>query len=270
VGVVDGRSSPRETATRAYLHRWAEAAGAQVLVVDPEEDRRLVDAMACRGVHVTWRSSAVDGLIEFGRLDPHMVVLAPHSPGMGAQEFVTALTSSGAAHLVLAEPGALGAESAELLVAGAHGVVRRPYHPDELWRALLQAPRALDDHARVRFGPGELDAGAYRVTIDGVRIADLPLKEFELLRTLMLAAPEVVTDDALRAALWGAGGRRASGNTIAMHVTRLRRRLGDAIRIRRIRGRGYALTQEGVSTGSTGAADLTPAAGRSDGPGVLR
>ena len=78
--------------------------------------------------------------------------------------------------------------------------------------------------------------------INGERIGDLPLKEFELLRALMLRAPEIVTDDELREALWGSEGLRPSGNTIAMHVTRLRHRLGDVADVRRIRGRGYSLT----------------------------
>ncbi|UMG91096.1 helix-turn-helix domain-containing protein [Nocardioides sp. TF02-7] len=51
-----------------------------------------------------------------------------------------------------------------------------------------------------------------------------------------------MTDEELREELWGVAGRRPAGNTIAMHVTRLRARLGDAAVVRRIRGRGYALT----------------------------
>jgi len=54
----------------------------------------------------------------------------------------------------------------------------------------------------------------------------------------------VVTDDELRDALWGTDGKRPGGNTIAMHVTRLRSRLGSAVDVRRIRGRGYCLTAE--------------------------
>ncbi|NHA01503.1 helix-turn-helix domain-containing protein [Nocardioides sp. W3-2-3] len=58
----------------------------------------------------------------------------------------------------------------------------------------------------------------------------------------MLHAPGVVTDDELGDALWGTSGHRPGGNTIAMHVTRLRARLGSAAVVRRVRGRGYSLT----------------------------
>ena len=128
------------------------------------------------------------------------------------------------------------------MLAGASAVVARPYSAAHLWELLSHSPRSLDEHARLTVGPIELDAVAYRVLVDGERIADLPLKEFELLRALMLRAPGVVTDDELREALWGAEGVQPGGNTIAMHATRLRHRLGAAAAVRRIRGRGYSLT----------------------------
>ena len=107
---------------------------------------------------------------------------------------------------------------------------------------MSHGPRSVSEHARVEVGPIELDASAFTVRVNGQRIADLPLKEFELLRELMLHSPGLVTDDELGEALWGASGRRPGGNTIAMHVTRLRARLGPVAVVRRIRGRGYSLT----------------------------
>ena len=234
--------STREDAVRTYLHRWAETAGAHLLVVDPGcASQSLSDAMAARGVHVTWARSTVDALIEFGRLDPLAVVVAPDAPGLPAEDFVAAVVRNGSPYVLAALEHARAADVAGVMLAGASAVVTRPYSPAQLWELLSRSPRALDEHARVRAGEIELDASAYTVSVRGLRIADLPLKEFELLRTLMLRAPGVVTDDELRAALWGPA-QRPTGNTIAMHVTRLRSRLGDAADIRRVRGRGYSLT----------------------------
>ena len=61
------------------------------------------------------------------------------------------------------------------MLAGAQAVVPRPYTPGHLWELLHRSTKDLDDHARVTVGRIELDAGAYRVAIDGRRIADLPL-----------------------------------------------------------------------------------------------
>ena len=235
--------SSRELTVRSYLHRWAETAGAQLLVVDPgQDDAGLTDGMAGRGVHVTWVPSTIDGLVEFGRLDPHTVVVSPEAPGVPAAEFVSAIRRHGSPYVVAALEHDNAAEIGGLMLAGASAVVARPYSAEHLWELLSHSPRSLEDHARLVVGPIELDAAAYRVLIDGERIADLPLKEFELLRALMLRAPGVVNDNELRDALWGSEGLRPSGNTIAMHVTRLRHRLGASADVRRIRGRGYALT----------------------------
>lgn len=243
--VVDGvpEASSRELTVRTYLHRWAETAGAQLLVVDPgQADAGLTDGMAGRGVHVTWVSSTVDGLVEFGRRDPHTVVVSPEAPGVPAAEFVTTIRRHGSPYVVAALARDSAAGIGGLMLAGASAVVARPYSAEHLWELLSHSPRSLEDHARLVVGPIELDAAAYRVSINGERIADLPLKEFELLRALMLRSPGVVTDDELRDALWGPAVLRPGGNTIAMHVTRLRHRLGDAAVVRRIRGRGYSLT----------------------------
>lgn len=235
-------ASHRESMVRSYLHRWAEAAGAQMLVVDPAAaDDALIDAMAGRGVHVTWARTTTEALVEFGRLSPHAVVVVPDAPGLPAEDFVVAVKEHPGAYVVAAVDDAETDDVGSLMLAGASAVVTRPYTADDLWDLLSQAPRALDDHAHLVCGPIELDASAYRVLLNGERIEDLPLKEFELLRTLMIKAPGVVADDDLRTALWGSEANRPSGNTIAMHVTRLRHRLDGVATVRRIRGRGYSL-----------------------------
>ncbi|MEQ6901607.1 winged helix-turn-helix domain-containing protein [Nocardioides sp. YIM 152588] len=239
----DGEVSTRQASVRSYLHRWAETAGAQLLVVDPDSERAdLRDAMAGRGVHLTWVSSTLDALVEFGRTDPHAVVVAPEAKGIPAEEFVSTIRRHGSPYVIAALEQASDAAVGSLMVAGASAWVARPYEVDDLWDVLVASPGALEEHARLSFGPIDLDAAAYRVTIHGHRIPDPPLKEFELLRALMLRAPDVISDDELRVALWGGADDARSGSTIAMHVTRLRARLGEAAEVRRIRGRGYSLT----------------------------
>jgi len=235
------RRSPREDSARVYLHRWAEAAGAQLLVVDPlPEQESLTDAMAGRGVHLVWADTTLDALVEFGRVHPNAVVVDPRVPGISAAEFVTTIRRYGETYVIAVLERGEPDGAVELLRAGASAVVPSAYTAAQLWEALRSSPQPLADRAHLSVGRIELDAGAYTVLIDGVRIKDLPLKEFELLRELMLRAPGIVTDDELRTALWGTGS--ASGNTIAMHATRLRARLGGVADVRRIRGKGYSLT----------------------------
>ncbi len=263
--IGDGRRDARRHSVRASLHRWVESSGAQLLVVDPAvDDGALAAAMAGRGVHVTWVGTTLDGLVEYGRTAPQAVVVAPEAPGIPAVEFVGLIREHGSPYVIVAaQPTqathAIRAAQGEdvttpvratedavgpLMLAGASALVERPYAAQHLWDLLTHAPRSVVEHARLEVGGIELDASAYAVRVNGERIGDLPLKEFELLRALLLASPGVVTDEELREALWGEDGRRPGGNTIAMHVTRLRARLGAVAVVRRIRGRGYSLTLE--------------------------
>ncbi len=243
----------RRQSVRAYFHRWTETSGAQLLVVDPAGDEfGLADAMAGHGVHVTWVGDTLDGLVEFGRVDPHAVVVAPEAPGIAADDFVSRIRRHGSPYVIAGADDLGDGDRAPsdgigpLMLAGASAVVLRPYAAQQVWDLMTHAPRSVADHARLEVGPIELDATAFTVRVGGQRIADLPLKEFELLRALMLSSPGVVTDEELRDAIWGTNGRRPGGNTIAMHVTRLRARLGEAAVVRRIRGRGYSLTVDGT------------------------
>lgn len=235
-------SPARTAAARASSRRWTETTGAHVLVVDPVADEQFQLDMASRGVHVTTVASTLDALVEFGRTAPYAILIAPSTPGISPCQFIRKVREHASPVIIaLRDPGDVAA-AGELLLAGASAAVTRPYSASSLWNTLQQAAAALVDRARVSFGPIELDARAYAVHIHGERIADLPLKEFELLRTLMLRAPEVLNNEELRIALWGTDAGRHSDNTISAHVGRLRVRLHGIAEIRRIYGRGYSLT----------------------------
>lgn len=236
----------RQLNARASAVHWTQMTGAQLLVVDPCADvAGLGDDMISRGVHTTWVTSTLDGLVEFGRLSPAAVIVAPDAEGVvPASEFVRTVREHSTSFVIVGVGDESAAGAGELILAGAGAVLARPYTADAVWEVLRRFSHTLDDHARVSFGPIELDTRAYVVRVRGERLADLPLKEFELLRTLMYRAPEILSDDELRASLWGSEVGGPTDNTIAVHAARLRNRLQGVARVRRVRGRGYTLTLE--------------------------
>lgn len=236
-----GTASPAVALQSAH-ERWVASAGTQLLVVDPDvEQPGLRGALAGRGVHLTWTCSTIDALVEFGRNAPQAVVVAVGTPGIAAEEFVAALRRHGSPY-VMAAGESVTADVGDVLMAGAGAWLRRPYGIADLWERLVAAPRPIQTDSHLTVGPLELDVAAYRVSIDDRRLPDLPLKEFELLRALMLRSPEVVADAELRLALWGEASATTRRNSIATHVTRLRVRLGPGVVLRRVRGQGYALS----------------------------
>ncbi|MCK9930048.1 response regulator transcription factor [Frankia sp. Mgl5] len=78
----------------------------------------------------------------------------------------------------------------------------------------------------LRSGPVVLDVDAHEVTVDG-RAVHMPPREFRLLHLLLGHAGRVVTRETLLTEVWGSAD--TDPNTLAVHVRRLRRRLGDSI-----------------------------------------
>jgi DNA-binding response OmpR family regulator len=110
------------------------------------------------------------------------------------------------------------------LDAGADDYVAKPFRLAELMariRALLRR-RAPDVYEA---GGVRMDLSARIVTVDGSEIT-LANKEFELLRTLMARAGQVVTREEILSEVWNDLERRNS-KTLDMHMSWLRRKLGE-------------------------------------------
>ena len=240
-----GHSSIHPGPRHHALERRTHAQAAQLLVVDPAAERwSLVGDLAKRGVNTTVTGSTIDGLVAFGRSAPAAVIVAPTAVGIPPAVFVQTIRRLGSPYVVAVLDRHDGPDVRDLQLAGTSAVIERPYDAETIWDLLRGSPWAFDDDPRVSFGPLELDVRSFEVKVRGERIHDLPLKEFELLRALLSRAPEVVSNDELRAAAWGETGSQTPDNTLAVHVTRLRGRLQGVARIRRVRGRGYALATD--------------------------
>ena len=237
---------PRWARARTADGHRTRAVGVQVLVVDPDDAcREAVSAkLGAEGVIVTWCLNAVDALIAFGRLDPDAVIVSPTLEGFDAQVFVKAIKQH-SCRLVLVGLDAAAADSAgPLFLAGATTALSRPYDAEEVMERLMAHTHDLDDRVRITFGDIELDPRAHEVRVAGTPLHGLPLKEFELLRVLMLNGNNVVTTDAIREALWGDTADAPSSNAVAVHATRLRSRLEEHARVTRVRGLGYRLSHD--------------------------
>ena len=91
------------------------------------------------------------------------------------------------------------------------------------------------------FGSLEIDPVAWEVRLHG-EIIDLTKTEFEILLLLASRPRAVVRDEEIRRAIWG-DGWFGDQNNLAVHVSKLRRKLGEdgasSRFIRTIRGVGY-------------------------------
>ncbi|GAB08748.1 putative OmpR family two-component response regulator [Gordonia araii NBRC 100433] len=113
------------------------------------------------------------------------------------------------------------------LDAGADDYVGKPFRLAELLarvRALLRRKPMLADEVLVG-GDISLDTRARRVLVDGEDVV-LANREFDLLQFLMERPGQVVSREELVSEVWGSADLRSS-KTLDMHVSWLRRKIGD-------------------------------------------
>ena len=208
----------------------------------------------CRALDVAL-ISCTDGaaaLYQAGRHHPDVVLLSVDLPVLSAPQVISVLrshldtdTATGTAPRIVLGIGDGEADSAATgIAAGATEVISRPYQRRDLQtlldHQLSRGQTRRDENAVLVLGDLELDSAGYTAHRGPHRL-DLTVREFELLRLLMLQADRVVTPEKIRKDLWGA--ESPSGNTIAVHIRRIRNHLaGSATEIVSVRGVGYRLT----------------------------
>lgn len=218
-----------------------------LLIADP--DGSVVDDVATalerEGVAVTGAPDGAQGLLQAGALQPDVVLVAATLPVIDPVEFVRAVRISRSVPVLLGVGEGHAEQAVRALAAGAAACVARPYRVPELLpfiQASSPEPRQV-----LTVGGVELDVHAYQVRVGG-RAVHLPLREFELLQYLMRNAGRTVTREQIMRHVWHAAAN-TSTNTIAVHVKRLRARLGDEDDqlIQTVRGVGYRLVTPGSS-----------------------
>jgi two-component system response regulator ResD len=213
------------------------------LVVDDERAvRRLLRLYLEReGYTVLEADNGLDGLslLRQGGIDVALVDVM--LPGLDGFAVVRRIRTESAVPIILLT--ARGEETKRVagLELGADDYVVKPFSaPEVVARVGAQLRRAsgFQTPGPLRRGRLELDEQARRVSVDGCEV-ELTRREFDLLAALLREPDRVHSRDALLDLVWGSS--YVSAKTVDVHIAALRRKLGDALQVKALRGVGYRL-----------------------------
>ncbi len=216
--------------------------GARVLVVDDEHAlRRLLRLYLEReGYTVLEADNGLDGLslLRRGGIDVALIdVMLPELDGF---EVVRRIRGESGVPIILLTARGEEAHRVAGLELGADDYVVKPFSaPEVVARVRAQLRRAngvVSERTPLRHGRLELDEQSRRVSVDG-RELEFTRREFDLLAALLRDPERVHTREALLELVWGS--TYLQPKTVDVHIAGLRRKLGDALQIRALRGVGY-------------------------------
>ncbi|GIH13013.1 response regulator transcription factor [Rugosimonospora africana] len=221
----------------------------RVLVVEDEE--HVSDALSYllrkEGYEVCLAATGTQALTEFDRTGPDIVLLDLGLPDISGLDVCRGIRSESTVPIVMVTARDSEIDKVVGLEMGADDYVTKPYSSRELFariRAILRRRRGevrKPTAAMLAAGPVQVDAQRHVVTVRGDEI-DLPLKEFQILETLLRHAGRVLTRAQIIDQVWGPD-YPCDSKTLNVHVKRLRHKI-EASRstprhIISVRGVGY-------------------------------
>jgi DNA-binding response OmpR family regulator len=218
-----------------------------------DDDARLFELLAGylgdSGVKAVHAPDGAHGLEELSRSAFDAVLLDVMMPGMDGLAVLRRIRERNAVPVIMLTAKGDETDRVVGLELGADDYLAKPFSPRELLarlRAVLR--RAQPDASAERLTCRNLvvEVPSRRVLVDGAEL-ELTGFEFDLLTVLMRRAGRVVPRNALLDEA-GRGDVTVSERTVDVHISNLRRKLGDKERdpplIRSVRGVGYVLTKD--------------------------
>jgi two-component system response regulator RegX3 len=203
-----------------------------ILLIEDETSisEPLAAALQRAGFDVTTAATATAGLEEFGKRQPDLVLLDVMLPDGDGKDVLRAIRGSSKTPVVMLTARGEEMDRVLGLELGADDYVTKPFSAAELVARIRAVLRRSPDGGEaggplISVGDVAMNLDTHTVTRAGEEV-ELTVKEFELLRVLLQNAGRLVRRDALVAEVWDPNWF-GSTKTVDVHVSALRRKLGD-------------------------------------------
>jgi two-component system, OmpR family, response regulator len=215
-----------------------------VVVVDDEPNiADLVDLYLAReGFRVLKTGTGEAGLRAVKDHRPRLVVLDVGLPDVDGLEVCKRLRATSRIPVIF-----LTARDSEVdrvlgLELGGDDYLTKPFSPAELVARVKAVLRRVDGGPApevMQVGAVAIDAGRREVRVDGAPV-DFTTKEFDLLRYLAERPGLALSRQQILDGVWGHDWY-GDARTVDVHIAQVRKKLGDAVEIKTVRGVGYRL-----------------------------
>ena len=217
----------------------------KVLIVDDE--RSIVDILRYNleknDMTAVCAYDGAEGLRLARECDPDVILLDVMLPEMDGFEVCRTLRAEGNnVPIIMITAREEETDKVFGLELGADDYITKPFSVRELAarvKSLLRrvAPQQESEPQTLRSGDIMIDITNYEAFKGGEKLS-LTLKEFELLKVLVLSRGKVLTRDFLLDRIWGYE-YYGETRTVDVHIRHLRQKLGEEPYIETVRGVGY-------------------------------
>ncbi len=215
-----------------------------ILVVDDEPNiADLVDLYLAReGFRVLKAADGAAGLQAIRDHRPRLIVLDVGLPDVDGLEVCRRIRATSQVPVIF-----LTARDGEVdrvlgLELGADDYLTKPFSPAELVARVKAVLRRVDGAAPpevVQAGRVTIDIGRREIRVDDAAV-EFTTKEFDLLRYLAERPGLALSRQQILDGVWGYGWY-GDARTVDVHMAQVRKKAGDALQIKTVRGIGYRL-----------------------------
>ena len=221
----------------------------KVLIVEDEEDiKSLVRAYLEKEDYlVNEAKNGIKGLEKTRGWRPDIVILDIMLPELNGLEMLSTLRRESDVYVIMLTAKIEEVDKLVGLNMGADDYMTKPFSPRELVARVNAAMRRLTKEGNRSQGKVfqsshvRMDVGAHKVWVDGEPL-DLTAIEFDMLRTLMAHAGQVLSRDQLIEHVWGPDFYGET-RVVDVHIGNIRKKLDERF-IETVWGIGYRFEDE--------------------------
>jgi DNA-binding response OmpR family regulator len=215
-----------------------------IVVVDDEPNiADLVDLYLAReGFRVLKTGTGEGGLQAVKDHRPRLVVLDVGLPDLDGLEVCKRLRATSQIPVIFLTARASEVDRVVGLELGGDDYLTKPFSPHELVARVKAVLRRVDGGPApevVQCGGATIDIGRREVRVDDQPV-ELTTKEFDLLRYLAERPGLAMSRQQILDGVWGYDWY-GDARTVDVHIAQVRKKLGNALDIKTVRGVGYRL-----------------------------